>query len=802
VAIFLRLLLLLSAVLLGRAAIADAPTPALQADLTGFQAVVRDYTAEVELGLPPIEQDLKSEAAAVHEFEQYLRRMRADAAMQRTVLALTTRAGGLLQDDRNWQGWELIAQDRHAHATETVEAAAGVRRNEEEQWILLGDGSEAELPANLLEAYQRARALHQRKLTVLTRLEALAGRGAADARQAIALCAATRAAIVDAASRWRARFIWTRSSLRDFAIAVRELVRNRDATVLDLAPGALTEWQGEIVAFGEANWLATLTAIVVAVGLIWRRRSLKAWLLAHASRLPALQGMPRRLAVAAAVALNESLLACVAAVVLVILLLILGPTPPSWLEPLVSIGIALFLWRYVSALVGAAFDPDRPHRRFVPMDDARAAAIRRQLRRLLQWFVIVAITTVLVERGVLTAPPLMLAVVAVELLALRAVRTTLREDQVAAWGLSAGFGAVARRWRATVGAAALVMIGLCGFGFINLAWFVGWGMLKTTVLFAAAALVWRVGSEWLHQRRAAAPLTVGALLARLWNVLMPVAVVCTIPFLWGVHDAVMHGLQQVLGFNIDFGGRPISVLRLTVAVTWVVLAWLLARTLARVLDSRILQRAPLDAGVRTTIVMSLNYLLFFAGGLAAIRTLGFELTNFAIVAGALGVGIGLGLQSLVNNFVGGLIILFERPFRIGDVLEHDGTLGHVRRIRTRSTVVKTFQGSELVLPNAELVTNKIINWTLTDNRCMAEIPVQVAYGSDVRSVRDTLERVAKEHPRVVEEPHAYFTAFGNEALQFRLMVWLDVRERLQVVSDLHFAIDAAFREQGIQTRRV
>jgi small-conductance mechanosensitive channel len=125
-------------------------------------------------------------------------------------------------------------------------------------------------------------------------------------------------------------------------------------------------------------------------------------------------------------------------------------------------------------------------------------------------------------------------------------------------------------------------------------------------------------------------------------------------------------------------------------------------------------------------------------------------------------------------------------------------MGSVKKIRTRSTIVQSFDESELVLPNSELLAKRITNWTLTNHRARAIIPIGVAYGSNVELVRSTLQEVAAAHPRMAEEPQVFFTAFGDNALEFRLMLWVDVREKLQVVSDVLFAIEKAFREKSIE----
>lgn len=183
-----------------------------------------------------------------------------------------------------------------------------------------------------------------------------------------------------------------------------------------------------------------------------------------------------------------------------------------------------------------------------------------------------------------------------------------------------------------------------------------------------------------------------------------------------------------------------------------------------------------------------------------ISLLGFELTKFTIILSALGVGIGFGLQSVVNNFVSGLILLFERPVREGDTIEIGGMWAEVKRIGLRATTIQTFDQADLIVPNADLTTQQVINWTLSSRQVRLIIPVGVAYGSDVGLVFDTLLACAKENPRVskIPEPEVLFLKFGESSLEFELRVWVDdAFYRLILKSELHREIDRRFREANI-----
>jgi small-conductance mechanosensitive channel len=204
------------------------------------------------------------------------------------------------------------------------------------------------------------------------------------------------------------------------------------------------------------------------------------------------------------------------------------------------------------------------------------------------------------------------------------------------------------------------------------------------------------------------------------------------------------------------------------------------------------------------VVTITGYTMFVIAALAALSVAGFNFSNIAIIAGALSVGIGFGLQNIVNNFVSGLILLFERPIRKGDWVQVGTTEGYVQDIRIRSTRILTFDRSDVIVPNSELISNQVTNFMLGDIRGRAVVRVGVAYGSDVEKVRYVLMQVAEENELVVKDgtspqPMVLFRGFGDSSLDFELRVHLyDVDRRLSTISNINFAIDKAFREEGIE----
>ncbi len=224
----------------------------------------------------------------------------------------------------------------------------------------------------------------------------------------------------------------------------------------------------------------------------------------------------------------------------------------------------------------------------------------------------------------------------------------------------------------------------------------------------------------------------------------------------------------------------------------------------RQLENNWLPKTSMDRGGREAMVTITGYIMFVIAALVALSVAGFDFSNIAIIAGALSVGIGFGLQNIVNNFVSGLILLFERPVRKGDWVQVGATEGYVQDIRIRSTRILTFDRSDVIVPNSEMISNQVTNFMLGDIRGRAIVRVGVAYGSDTEKVRYILTQVAEQNELVVKDgtsprPAVLFRGFGDSSLDFELRVHLyDVDRRLSTISDINFAIDKAFREEGIE----
>ena len=222
------------------------------------------------------------------------------------------------------------------------------------------------------------------------------------------------------------------------------------------------------------------------------------------------------------------------------------------------------------------------------------------------------------------------------------------------------------------------------------------------------------------------------------------------------------------------------------------------------IDRRWLKHITRDRGSRDAVTTVVGYLGFIIAVIVALSIAGINVTGITVVAGALSVGIGFGMQSIANNFVSGIILLFERPIKAGDFVTVGDVEGFVKRISIRSTEIETLDNQDMLVPNSELISGRVTNWVLHNPYGRLRLKVGVAYGSDIHKVKEILEAVAHEHPEVITDgratgPKALFMEFGDSALEFELRVRiLRIPRRFDVTSELNFAIDKQFREAGIQ----
>jgi len=268
----------------------------------------------------------------------------------------------------------------------------------------------------------------------------------------------------------------------------------------------------------------------------------------------------------------------------------------------------------------------------------------------------------------------------------------------------------------------------------------------------------------------------------------------------GLEVGVWGTLSTALAARLEVGTVSLSLGNVVAFVFSLWLASQVSRFVRFVLDEDVMPRIALPRGVPAAISTGLHYTILGAGILIAIGAAGVDLSKFSLLAGALGVGIGFGLQNVVNNFVSGLILLFERPVQTGDMIQVGDLSGEVKRIGIRSSTVRTGEGADVIVPNASLISDRVVNWTFSDRLRRVDLAVGVGYGSDAVKVLALLLETARANPDVLSlpEPTALFTGFGESALSFQLQVWCRIELGGSVRSGLGVAVLEALRGAGIQ----
>ena len=271
--------------------------------------------------------------------------------------------------------------------------------------------------------------------------------------------------------------------------------------------------------------------------------------------------------------------------------------------------------------------------------------------------------------------------------------------------------------------------------------------------------------------------------------------------IWGAYDSLYEAMKGLLTLSFNIGSQRISIGLVIISAGIFYGALLVSGIIQKLIMDEVLITGKVEKGVRVSIGRLINYVIIFVGFLLALSALGLNFTKLTIILSALGVGIGFGLQGVVNNFVSGLILLFERPVREGDIIELGGKWAEIKSIGLRATIVQTPYHADVIVPNADMINNQVTNWTLSNRKVRIALPVGVAYGSDVPLVIEKLMACGKSNPRVAKTPlpEVLFLSFGDSSLNFELRVWIwDASYRLNVMNELNQEIDRSFREANIE----
>jgi potassium efflux system protein len=288
---------------------------------------------------------------------------------------------------------------------------------------------------------------------------------------------------------------------------------------------------------------------------------------------------------------------------------------------------------------------------------------------------------------------------------------------------------------------------------------------------------------------------------RLLHSIAVVALVFGLGWVWSEVLPALQIFNEVTVWSGADGAAAITLANLLNAIIVAVMTVVAVNNLPGLLEAAVLHRLPLDAGVRYAAAAIVRYAIGITGITIAAGAIGIGWPKVQWLVAAVTFGLGFGLQEIFANFVSGLIVLFERPIRVGDIVTVGEVTGSVSRIRMRATTITDWDRKELIVPNKEFITARLVNWTLSDSMIRLVIPVGIAYGADTQRARQLLLQVAGSTPLVLRDPpaKAFFMGFGDSALNFELRVFVaNVDQRINVMHDINMAIDRTFREAGIE----
>lgn len=488
-----------------------------------------------------------------------------------------------------------------------------------------------------------------------------------------------------------------------------------------------------------------------------------------------------------------------------------------------GVAVSIVMFALASGLARALLAPSRPALRLVALDDARA-------RRIFNLVVAISVLQTLVvfidqlTRTVMTSLPLTVAIdgvlsVASALLIIRTVRTVNRHnDEGDEDGDEASEAPLQRFALIVAGLTAAVAIIASLIGYVALSRFVttqiAWMTLVFSLLMLLTMLTDELTTAWFRREGmvgsrliasvgfAPRSLTqLGVVFNGVVRLLLLGLALLAVFAPWGYDsNSVIGSFRQLLiGFTI--GAITISPVTILTAIAVFIVGLVATRAFQRWLDTRFLPTTRLDSGLRNSIRTMIGHIGWILAAVFAFGYAGLDLSSVAIVAGALSVGIGLGLQGIVNNFVSGLVLLAERPIRAGDWIVVGAEEGIVKRINIRATEIETFDRATVIVPNSSLITGPVKNMVLHDRSGRAVVKVAVSKDSDPAVVRDILRKIAKDHPLVLSfpEPWVQFTDFDAKALHFELGCYVSDNGKAGTVrSDLRFRCFEEFAKQNIQ----
>ncbi|PDT03503.1 mechanosensitive ion channel protein [Rhizobium chutanense] len=481
-----------------------------------------------------------------------------------------------------------------------------------------------------------------------------------------------------------------------------------------------------------------------------------------------------------------------------------------------TIGLVYFVGRFVNAI----FAPHEPHWRLVRLSNLGARSIGYCL---LAMAVINGLDYLFSSIGEAMGSPLVLTVVrsliAALIIGLILIAVSFGKPMLARSGDPDAPG---RHWPRgmaiilRVVGTALIVSALAGY--VGLARFVATQLIITGAVVATMYVGLLSGkaisrqesfgdtffARFLTRRFNLGPVAIDQVGLLVGLAIYAVALIVGVPLillLWGFHVQDLQLIAFRLFTEVKLGGISISLLGICTGILLFAGVYLLTRWLQRWLDGNVMARSHVDLGVRNSVKTGIGYLGVGVAAIIGVSSAGIDLSSFALVASALSVGIGFGLQNIVSNFVSGLILLVERPFKVGDHVVSGTAEGIVKRISVRATEIETFRKQSIIVPNSELINGLVGNWTHRNRIGRSEIPVSVAYNADPQQVMDILLELTAKIPLVMRnpEPHVEFLRFGPYSLDFELRFFLaDMGDGMPVRNNLRIEILKRFKAEGIE----
>lgn len=498
--------------------------------------------------------------------------------------------------------------------------------------------------------------------------------------------------------------------------------------------------------------------------------------------------------------------------------------PPRVADVLNGLVVAVSIQSVAMAVVHAVLAPDAPWRRLARFSDQVVRVTFRYFTWTV-WALSIAAFLNALHRALLVPVVLTVATSAIMSLIIgsciaRALIALAREDKddvkPNAGAADEGGGALKPSVRFLVWVALVVQLGALVSGYISFASFVSARMVLATAVLGILYLLFSIIDSFLENLQTETPharvvsKTLGLsrarveLLAVLISALLKVTLLFTslvfVAGSWGASSADIMDTVQRISVGVRIGSATITLWTVLNAVLLLLIGLVLARGLQRWVSGQLLPRTGMEPGLQSSISTVVGYVGTIIALAVAMSELGISLENIALLATALSVGIGLGLQSIVNNFVSGLILLAERPIRVGDTINVKGEEGYVRRISVRSTEIETFERSTVIVPNSDLITGMVKNFTHSNTTGRVVVAVNVTYDADVDEVLDILVGCACDHPQVMQSspPRVFLSKLGETGLVFELRcVVANVDYASTVKSDLHLQVLNRFRKANI-----